>query len=121
MTRRPRRFRGTYLVAASLAFLLFGGATVGWARSRDADAFGLRFGSQDLSGPVLDRPHRPAPSPDAVDRGDGDGSALGGLTPPAGTALPGTASATAKSGRAGGRPPGPVPTSHGGADRASSR
>jgi hypothetical protein len=79
MRRRPRRFRSTYVVAATLAFVVFGGATVGSAFSNDGDDFGLRFGAPEepapSSGTRLARPQPTITEPD--DHGDGGGTSTG--------------------------------------------
>lgn len=58
MSRRPRRYILTYLLAASLIFMVLGGATFGWATSRSGDPYGLRFGSPDEDLVASEQPHR---------------------------------------------------------------
>lgn len=57
MSRRPRRYILTYVLAASLVFTVLGGATLGWATSRSGDPYGLRFGSPDDDPGASARPH----------------------------------------------------------------
>jgi hypothetical protein len=89
MRRRPRRFAFSYVVAASLVFVLSAVATVGWAVAGETDPLGDRFGSSDQPTAADGTRHRPNPvTTDAGDSGAGAGSGPGRPMRPGVSGLP---------------------------------